>query len=305
MHLSTTVMKAKTLVIVNPSAGGGRAAQSRAQVADYLESQGCAALFSESVNSGDLRCKAAGAAAEGFGFVLALGGDGAVHHMIEGLLDTSVVAGILPAGNGNDIARQLGIPRDPMRAADAFLRSRIRSIDIIRATFADRRAAHIVAAGGMGLDAEAAHRANTVFRNWPGVSRYLAGALTAFFDEEPFELRAELDGRTWSGAAILAVVANGPYYGSGLRIAPEANVDDSEMEVLFVRPVPWSRLLEAIPILVTSGDLRFPEIERFRARNLRLAADRPVKVHGDGESLGESPVEFEILPKAIRIACPR
>lgn len=295
-------------MIVNPAAGAGLASKSRSSVADYFTAQGRKVEFSESASSDDLRRQAARATAEGFRFVIALGGDGAVHHLVEGLFGdlfgTPAIAGILPAGNGNDIARALGIPLDPVRAAEAFLHSQARPIDVVRSQFADGRTAHFLVAGGMGLDAEAAHLANTIFKQWPGVTRYLAGALTAFFDGATFNLRAEIDSVAWSGRALLAVVANGPYYGSGIRIAPEAKMNDGTLDVLLVRDVPWTRLLEAIPILLTSGDLRFREIERFRGHRVRLEADRPVKVHGDGEFLGESPVEFSILPGAIRVMAP-
>lgn len=292
-------------MIVNPAAGGGLALKSRSSVADYFVAQGRKVEFSESASSDDLRRQAARAAADGFRFTIALGGDGAVHHLVEGLLGTRAIAGILPAGNGNDIARALGIPLDPVRAAEVFLHSQVRPIDVVRAQFADGRTAHFLGAGGMGLDAEAAHRANTIFKQWPGVTRYLAGALTAFFDGSTFDLQAQIDGACWSGGALLAVVANGPYYGSGIRIAPGAKMNDGTLDVLLVRDVPWTRLLEAIPILLTSGDLRFHEIQRFRGHHVRLETHRPVKVHGDGEFLGESPAQFSILPGAIRLMAPK
>jgi diacylglycerol kinase (ATP) len=298
-------VKADTLVIVNPAAGAGSALRNRRVLANYFAAQQRAIEFLEVHTSEDLRRLAARAAADGFRFVLALGGDGTVHDLIEGLLGSSVTAGILPSGNGNDIARSLGIPLDPVRAADAFLHSRARAIDVLRVQFARTATGHIVGAGGAGLDAEAAHRANTIFKKWPGVTRYLAGAFGAFFDGASFEMTAEIDGAHWSGRALLAVVANGTYYGSGVRIAPDASLDDGFLDVLLVRDLPWTRFVEAIPILLTSGDLRFAEIERFRCQRLLLETDRPVKVHGDGELLGESPAEFAIMPKAIRVALPR
>ena len=298
-------MKTDTLVIVNPAAGGGRARQSKVAVAEYLAGNGRTVEFSESQSSDDLREQAARAAAHGFQYVLALGGDGAFHHLVEGLNGTQAIAGILPAGNGNDIARALGIPPDPVRAAEAFLRSQPRSIDLVRVRFHDGRTAHFVGAGGMGLDAEAAHLANTRFKQWPGVTRYLAGAFSAFFNNATFDLHAEIDCANWSGRALLAVVANAACYGSGVRIAPGAEVDDGWFDVVFVREIKWTRLFEAIPILLTSGDLRFAEVERFRSRRVRLEADRRVKVHGDGEILGESPAEFEIVPRAIRVMMPK
>jgi YegS/Rv2252/BmrU family lipid kinase len=298
-------MKADTLVIVNPVAGGGRAVRSSIAVAAYFAEQGRNVEFSESRSSDDFREQAARAAAAGFQYVIALGGDGAFHHLVEGLYGTRAIAGILPAGNGNDIARTLGIPPDPVRAAEAFLRSSPRTVDIVRTCVAGKGTAHFVGAGGMGLDAEAAHLANTKFKQWLGVTRYLAGAFSAFFAGTTFELNAEIDGANWSRRALLAVVANAPCYGSGVRIAPDARMNDGWLDVVLVREVPWTRLLEAIPILLTSGDLRFKEVERFRCRRVKLEADRPVMVHGDGEILGESPAEFEVVPSAIRVMTPQ
>jgi diacylglycerol kinase family enzyme len=95
---------------------------------------------------------AARAAGSGFRYVVALGGDGAFHHLIEGLNGTEAIAGFFPAGNGNDVARSLGIPADPVRAADLFLHSRPRTIDLVRVTFRDHHQALYAGAGGMGLE---------------------------------------------------------------------------------------------------------------------------------------------------------
>ena len=81
-------------------------------------------------------------------------------------------------------------------------------------------------------------------------------------------------------------------------------MDDGWLEIVLVGEVGWTRLFEAIPILLTSGNLHFEEVERFRSKHVRLEADRPTKVHGDGELLGESPVEFEVIPSAVRVMAP-
>jgi diacylglycerol kinase (ATP) len=298
-------MRADTLVIVNPVAGGGRAARAEPFIASYLAEQGRSVQFVHSRSSDDVREQAARAAASGYRYVVALGGDGAFHHLVEGVIGTEAIAGFFPAGNGNDIALALGIPPDPVRAADAFLHSKPRAIDLIRVQFSGGRVAHYICAGGMGLDAEAAHLANTRFRTWPGVTRYIAGALWTFFHEPPFELQAELDGVRWAGRALFAAVANAPSYGSGIRIAPDARLDDGWLNVVLVGEVSWTRLFEAIPILLTSGDLRFEEVSRYRCKRVALQTNRPAKVHGDGELLGESPAEFEILPGAIQVMTPQ
>lgn len=299
-------VKTETLVIVNPAAGGGRALRAEARVAKLLRMRGYAADFAHSKSSADLREQAERGAREGYRYVVALGGDGAFHHLVEAIQGTETAAGFFPAGNGNDIAADLGIPADPLDAAEAFLKSAPRAIDLIRARFGDGRTAHYIGAGGMGLDAEAAHLANTKFKRLPGVTRYLAGALWEFFHGGSIGLQAEIDGVAWDGRALFVAVANSTRYGSGIRIAPEAKMDDGWMDVALVQEVRWSRLVEAIPIVLTSGDLRgFPEVRRYRCKRIVLQTEGPAKVHGDGELLGETPVELTVLPQAVRVMTPR
>lgn len=298
-------MNPDTVVIVNPAAGGGRARRAEPLIASYLAGKGVHAKYIHSQSSEDIRVQAARAAREGNRYVIALGGDGAFHHLVEGILGTDAIAGFFPAGNGNDIARSLGIPPETMRSVEAFLHSEPRAIDLVRLRFAGGRTAHFVGAGGMGLDAEAAHLANTRFRKWPGVLRYLAGAFWAFSRKQHVDLRATLDEERWAGRALFAAVANGTSYGAGVHIAPEAKMDDGWLDVALIGEMGWLRLLQAIPIVLTSGDLhRFPEVRRYRCRRVVLEAARPAKVHGDGELLGESPVELEILPGAVRVMTP-
>jgi YegS/Rv2252/BmrU family lipid kinase len=298
-------VKTETLVIVNPSSGGGRALRAEPNVAKLLKLRGHNADFSYSKSSEDLREQAARAALAGYRYVVALGGDGAFHHLIEGVRGTQAIAGFFPAGNGNDIAADLGIPIDPLDAADAFLKSTPRPIDLVRAQFSDGRFAHYIGAGGMGLDAESAHLANTKFKAWPGVTRYLAGLSWTFVHERAMDLHAEIDGAPWEGRILFVAVANSTRYGSGIRIAPEARMDDGWLDIALVSEIRWTRLLDAIPIVLTSGDLRsFPEVRRFRCKRIVLEAERPAKVHGDGELLGESPAEFEVQPGAVRVMTP-
>jgi diacylglycerol kinase (ATP) len=299
----------KTLVVVSPVAGRGRALRARPYIEDFLSRHGISTDFHVAQNVNDLRLRAAGAAATGYGCVAVLGGDGAFHHLVEGALGTDILLGFFPAGSGNDIAEALGIPKDPLTAAQLFLKESPRPVDVLQATFANGHMSWIVGAGGIGLDAEAAQLANSRFRRWPGVTRYLAGALWALRRYKPLGLEAEIETETgtvrWAGKALLAALANAPCYGSGFRIAPAAQIDDGWLDVTLVEPLPWPRIFEAIPILLRTGDLRWPEIHRYRARRIRLSADRPALLHGDGELLGESPVEISVLPGAIRVIAPQ
>lgn len=302
-------VKAETLIIVNPVAGGGRAGQMQHIVARYFADHDRPMDFAASKSTEDFRDIATHAIASGYRYVIALGGDGTFHHLVEAAFGSSVILGFLPAGNGNDIAEGLNIPRDIIEAARAFLHGRPRAIDVIRANFPAESAASLTAifigAGGLGLDAEAAQLANTRFRTWPGVARYIAGALWARRKFQGIELDAAMDGESWRGRVLFAAVANAPCYGSGVRIAPSAKMDDGWLEVTLVQEMPLTRLLEAIPIVLRSGDVRWPELRRYRCRRVSFKTNRPALVHGDGEILGDSPVEFEIVPEALRIMLSR
>jgi diacylglycerol kinase (ATP) len=292
----------RTLVIVNPTSGGGRARRVQIDVAEYLRVNGESAEFVQSTSADDVRAQASRASSNLYTHVVAMGGDGTLHYVTEGIYGTDAIAGFFPAGGGNDIAAALGIPADPLEAAEQFLRGQTRSVDLVEARLADGRVAHFVGVGGMGLDAEAAHLANSRYRKWPGALRYLAGAFDAFFREGAFELRAEIDGVPWNGRALFAALANGTSYGAGIKIAPDARIDDGWLDLIIVTDATLLRLLEALPHLMTTGDLRhFTAVRRYRCKTAMLASSRPARVHGDGESLGSAPVAFTILPHAIRM----
>ncbi len=297
----------KVLVLVNPVAGRGRAWRVQPQVAEYLRLQGHPAEFVESQSGQDFERHAAAAVAAGYTTVVALGGDGSFQHLVKATLGANVVLGFFPAGGGNDVAGALGIPIDPVEAAYAFLRSRPRAVDMLRARFANGKTAHYVGGGGLGLDAEAARLANGKFRGWPGAARYIAGALWALASFEPFPIDVEIDGKpvvTKDSRVLLAAVVNTPTYGAGIKIAPTAEIDDGLLDVVLVGKLGWARLVEALPVLLRTGDLRWPEVRRFRGRRVCLRTGRPVAFHGDGEVLGEAPVEIETLAGAIRVAAP-
>jgi diacylglycerol kinase (ATP) len=302
------------LIIVNPIAGGGRARRVQPRIAAYLRRRSYPAEFVASSSTEDLRRIAAEAIRGGYQRIAALGGDGAFHHIVEAAIGTDVVVGFLPAGNGNDIAAGLGLPRDPVAAANVLVCGTERAIDVVRVhsfeaepvsenetAATNFREALFIGAGGAGLDAQAAELANTRFKRWPGVTRYIAGALWAWKNFRALELRASIDGVPWEGRVLLAAVANGPWYGSGVCIAPRAKMDDGWLDITLVREMPLGRLLEAIPIVLRSGDIRWPEIERFKYRKLSLRSNSPALVHGDGELIGALPAEFEIVPRAIRV----
>lgn len=293
------------LVIVNP-ASGRAARHAQPHVAALLRKHGVRAEFVESQSTEDVQTLARTAVLSGIDVVGVLGGDGTFHHAINAAWTTGVRFAFFPAGNGNDIARGLGIALDPIAAALQFVRGHERAVDLARARVADGSEHVFLAAGGMGLDGLAAHLVNGRFKPLPGAGRYVAAALWSLRNFRPFEVEVELDGLAAFrfGPALIAAVANGPVYGSGVCIAPLARMNDGLLDLVLVPRLPPLRVLEALPIVLTSGDLRWPEIRRERARRVCLrpiAAAEPILFQGDGEVLGRAPVEIAVQPGALRM----
>lgn len=296
----------RTRVIINPTSGGGAAGRVWPQVEALLRRHGAAAEFVESRSTAHVAELAQGAAAAGCDVLAVLGGDGTFHHALNAAASTDVAFAFIPAGNGNDIARGLGLPLDPLQAALHFLRSRERAVDLPQARLADGTARYFLAAGGLGLDAVTADLVNGRFRRLPGAVRYVTAALWALRTFAPFALRVELDNGApfRTGATLFAAVANGPVYGSGVCIAPDARMDDGWLELTLIPDLPLLRVLEALPIVLTSGNLRWPEVQRFRARQIRLAPEAagiPLLFHGDGEVLGPAPLTISLAPHRLRV----
>jgi diacylglycerol kinase (ATP) len=291
-------------VLVNPTSGGGAALCALPGIEDLLHRRGFPADFRHTSSAADMRERAASAAAEGYACVAALGGDGAFHYAMSGAFGTGVAIACIPAGSGNDIAMGLGIPLDPIDAAHLLVSGTPRPVDLLRLRFSGSVTQLMIGAGGMGLDAEANQLATSRFRRVPGLLKYVTAALAALATSRPIGITAEIDGKVWSGRLLLAAVANSPTYGAGFKIAPAASMNDGWMDLTFVEDLPWQRIFEAILILLRTGDLRWPQIHRFRARRVRLSADRRSPFHGDGEILGEAPLEIEVLPAAIRVIAP-
>lgn len=256
----------------------------------------------------DLEARAHAAIASGRQLLLAAGGDGTFQGLANAAFGAAVVLGVLPAGGGNDLARALGLPGELKAAVEAVLHGQPRCLDLLRARTADGRERLYAGGGGVGLDAEAMQYASGAYRRIPGRFRYIASALRALWVFLPLEVSVEFPGSdlpSLDAKALLAGVLNTPTYGGGLRLAPEALLDDGWLDVVIVENLSGPEVLGVLPALVRSGELRTPRVQRHRARRVRLTTSRPCLFQGDGEILGPAPVEIEVLARAVRILAPQ
>jgi len=304
--LSLVSRESPAVVFVNPSAGGGRTQTYLPRIKNLFSARQFHAefVFTPSMERLELRARAAIAA--GRRVLLAVGGDGTLQGLVNATRGSDVVLGILPAGGGNDFAAALGLPKNPLAAAQAILNGRPRAVDVLRARTADGQERLYVGGGGVGLDAEAASYA-IAYRRIPGRLRYVAAALRALSAYTPLNVRAEFPGSRSPGMearVLLAAVLKTPTYGAGIRLAPAAQMDDGLLSTILVSDLTALQVLGLLPRLVTRGTLPESHLQRVSAKRVRLTPDHPCLFHGDGEILGPAPVEIEVLPRAIRILAP-
>ncbi len=297
------------LVLVNPAAGGGLARDVLPSLQEFAYGCGWLVEFRLTRSSQELAAEARREAAEGRTRIFVLGGDGTFQVLLNALAGVpGVVLGVIPAGGGNDLATALGLPNDPLRAAELLLDGQPGYLDAALARTADGKERLYIGGGGVGLDAEAARYAGGVYRNLRGRLRYLLSAVHAFIGFHPIRVRLVIaaDPPIEIEADVLLLgVLNTPSYGAGLRIAPDARTDDGKLDLVLLEDLRFLQVLALIPALAHRGELRTARVRRFRVERVRIETHRICSFQGDGEILGNTPVEVEIIPKAVRILRPR
>ena len=286
-------------LVVNPASGRRRAPAIADRVASRLAGAGHTTQLVEGSDGPSARRLLHQALGAGVDGVVVVGGDGAVHDVLDLVAGTDLVFGLVPAGTGNDTARALGIPtRDVDGAVDVLLAGHVRTIDLARTGTTD--VATVIASG---FDSKVNERANDM--RWPrGNMRYNLAIVAELRSFEPLKFTLTLDGTTIEREAMLVAVGNGPSFGGGLRICEGAVVDDGLLDVVVINPVSKGKLLRVFPQLYRGTHVHLPEFERHLVREVTLSSPGIV-AYGDGERLGPLPLTATVRPGALHVLAPR
>lgn len=293
--MSDTLSTRRVALIVNPSAGGGRAARILPAVQAELAARGVPAR-TERTGSLAHAAELAREAAYRGEVAAALGGDGLVGAIAGAVSEHGGVLGLLPGGRGNDFGRVLRVPRDPAAAAGVLATGREATLDLGEA--GGRR---FVGIASCGFDSDANRIANET-RLVRGNLVYVYGALRALAAWRPARFTLELDGasRTLRGYGVAA--ANSRAYGGGMYLAPDASLEDGLLDVVTVADVTKRRFLtHLLPKVFTGRHVHNPEVRVERAHEVRVSADRPFALYADGDPIATLPVTIRALPGAVRV----
>src|SRR5262245_50324734 len=287
-------------VIINPVSGGAKpgVAQARARLATrVVEQHDEPADICVTENPGHARQLADAAVRRGVRLVIAWGGDGTINEVASALAFTEVPLGIVPAGSGNGLARELRIDRRPERAIAAALRADPRPIDV-----GDLDGRLFVNIGGIGADAAIATRFNAPENRRRGLLGYVNITLRVLARYRPAEYRITTVDGVRQVRALLVTLANSSQFGNGARIAPGARLDDGLLDLVVVDDRSALKALLHMPRLFTGAGERIPGCRISRVAEATIESDQPLVFHIDGELCqGGTKVQVRVHPGALKI----
>ncbi len=284
--------------MVNETAGAGKARRLWSRLRDGLTGPTCD--WASTRRPGHARELARDAASRGYDLVVAFGGDGTVHEVVNGIMReerAEAALGIVPAGTGNDIARSFGVPSDPAEAC-RVLREKpvLRRMDLARVK--DR---YFVGVGGAGFDAEVAALCNRWPKYLPGTITYVLGIFALLATFNPVEVELALDGEVLRQRILLVALGNTQYYGGGMRMCPLARPDDGLLEVVVAGPLGKLETIRLLPTLFKGRHILHRLVSCYRAREVSIRSATPLSLQADGEVLGQLPATFRVLPGALPV----
>jgi len=293
-------------LVANPSSGRGKARRILPLVLRELSSSGVEANLVWTKGPGDAVTLARDAVANGSKLVVACGGDGTVHEVVNGLMTIenpplSAQLGVIPLGRCNDMARTFNLPADPLRIAEYLLNGRSRSIDLGLVG-----GKYFTTVATLGFDSavnQYVAQGSSIFFKL-GTVAYLYGILVNLFRYRDVWVRLKGDFGEFEGKIFLAATGNTPTYAGRMKITPDAVVDDGWMNLCMVKSTSRLEILRMLPTVFTGSHVNHPSVFSAWVKHLEIESSTPLWICADGETIVQTPASIEIVPQALSILVP-
>lgn len=305
------------MLICNPVAGGGRGPAALAVLKRRLAAEGVRHVSELTRMRGDAARLARSATLLGCSAVVAVGGDGTLFEVVNGVMNPAgpadeskdrpgIAVGLLQAGRGSDFGRSAGIPSDVEAACERILEGRTQMIDLGHVTYTSfqgsRQSRFFANAAGLGFDAEVTVRANAAPRALGGTVPYLSSLLTTLGTYRNKSVSVRVDGgEEWQARINSVVVANGQFFGGGMKIAPNALLADGAFDVIVLGDMTKLDLVLNVPRVYDGSHIAHPKVRTMRARQIEVSSATRVLLQADGEVLGTAPALFHLVPSSLRL----
>ena len=300
----------RSLFIVNPVAAGGKTGTVWPAIEEELRSLDLSFdhRFTEAPNHATSLAREG--TEEGYEMVVAVGGDGTVNEVVNGLMSpgsgkADAVLGVVITGRGSDLARTIGIPADYAEACARLTGDRTMTVDLGLVelyTEGKKGERYFVNVGGGGFDGEVAVRANRAPDFMGGTIPYLSSLVTTLITYRNKAIELTLDeGEPMQMVVNSVIVANCQYFGGGMRVAPDADPSDGLFDVIVIGDVDKIEFLMTVPKVYDGTHITHPQVDTYRAKRVELRSEEPLLLQVEGEVCGQTPLTFSIVPSALQI----
>lgn len=306
-HHAGAVHTPRTKVIVNPAARGGRTARQWPEISEQLKRNDIHFDYSFTEGPGHGIDMAKEAVNAGYETIVAVGGDGTVNEVVNGIVDNDgkgmATLGIICTGTGRDCIRSLNIPDDLSKACQLIAERRSVDTDLGLAEYvndSDRNSRFYINTASLGFASSVAARTGR-FKKMGGTIPFLIAFATVFASYKAKNVAFDIDGRIKQERQLLIVINNGRYFGGGMKITPDADPRDGLLDIVTVRDVNKLRLLYNFPRLYKGTHTTHPMVDVYKAKRVDVQTSGKLLLQLDGEVVGKAPVSFSIIPSALRV----
>jgi diacylglycerol kinase (ATP) len=301
--------------VVNPAAANGRIKREWLSVLETARAEYSPSLdFALTGGPGDGEILARRALKEGYDIIVSVGGDGTLNEVVNGFFEddrpvnSSAMLGVISLGTGSDFVKTLGIPRDLHAFLRILKRANVRTVDTVRSVVTapdgSRKVRYYINVGEFGSGGAVVEKVNRTTKALGGRISFLWGILTTLPRYKNKEITFSVDGGEEKTAVLNNfVVANGRFYGGGLKPAPEASLDDGLLDIVTMGDFRFREVLFSLGKLREGTHLSNPKVGFVRGKRVVAKCGNEVLIEVDGELVGSLPAEFEIVPKSISLIC--
>ena len=306
----------KIMAIVNPASANGRTGRAWRRIAEALAAAGLRFDSRHTSGSREATLLTRSALQQGYRTIISVGGDGTLNEVVNGffeaeagvLINPDARLGMISSGTGRDYIKTINYPRNVKEASQILARGRTRVIDIGYVRYQNNEggaaSSYFINIAGMGMDGATVERVNRTSKVLGGKISFLWGTIAALAQYRNRKVTLEIDGMIrYCGEATLVVIANGQYFGGGMRIAPESRLDSGHFDIIIADGLTKPEVIANLPRIYRGTHLTHPKVHLMRGTRVKAFSPEKVLLEVDGEQPGTLNAEFSIFPQKLSLIC--
>jgi len=301
-------------LILNPQAGGGKGARSKQKILEVLHHHRLPHILYETTAAGDATKVARDAISNGFRKIIVAGGDGTLNEVAAGIVGQDevesheITLGLIPVGTGNDWRRTWNIPESIDSAVKLLVGARTERQDAGRMEFhknGQKQISYFMNVAGCGFDAEVAFAANRAKeQGHSGVLTYIGKLISTLVSFRTQPVKIWMDGESRQVELFAVLIGICKFAGNNMKLVPDANPSDGLFDITLATRISKLKVIANLPKLFNGKFVKLKEVQQYRCKTVKIEATSRALLQADGESVGEVPAEFFIIPSALTVVVP-